>query len=89
MRKRVAGSLPHQPARRGRSVMAAMLLVDETAAHGAGTAVEILVAAPDGEIDVPLVQLQRHVAGGVGQVETDETAVPVGGVASAAARSKN
>ena len=47
------------------SGIVAVPLMHEATADGAGTAVEILVGAPDGEIDVPIVQLQRHIAGRV------------------------
>ena len=70
--KRLALSCPHQPARRtGRS--------RAHGAHGRSSRrsrrarIQILVAAPDGEIDVPIVQLEWHVADGVSEVETDAT----------------
>ena len=46
-----------------------MPLVHEAAADGAGAGVEILVAAPHGEVGVPVVQVQRRVADGVREVE--------------------
>ena len=85
IRKRVAGSLPHQPARRGRSRLLPCFSWTKQPPTRAGPAVEVLVAAPDGEIDVPVVQLQRHVAGRVGQVEADDAALPVGGGGDAVA----
>ena len=53
-------------------------LEDEAAADAAGTAVEVLVAAPDGEIDIPVMEVQRHIPRGVGQVETDDDAALMG-----------
>ena len=41
---------------------------------GARPAVEVLVGAPGREVDVPVVQAQRHVAGGVGEVPADDGA---------------
>ena len=67
------------PAGQARQVeVVAVPLVDEAAADRAGAAVEVLVGAPDGEIDAPVVQLQRHVAGRVRQVEADDAALPRG-----------
>ena len=39
-----------------------------------GPAVEVLVGAPGGHVDVPVVERQLHVAGRVGQVPADERA---------------
>src|SRR5262249_32882304 len=52
---------------------------DEAAAHRPGAAVEVFVIAPDGEIDLPVVQPQYHVARRVGQVEADHAALAPGG----------
>ena len=49
-------------------------LVHERARHRAGTGVEIFVGAPDGEIDVPIVQRQRHVADRVREIDPDHAA---------------
>ena len=58
------------PAGKARQIAALRVpLVHEAAADGAGTRVQILVAAPDGEVGIPIVQLQRHVADGVREVE--------------------
>ena len=51
-----------------------MPLVHEAAADGAGARVQILVAAPHGEVGIPIVQLQRHIADGVREVEADARA---------------
>ncbi len=48
----------------------------EAAADGAGTGIEILVAAPDGEVGIPIVQLQRGIADGVREVDADVGADP-------------
>ena len=45
-----------------------MTLVHEATADCAGTGVEVLVIAPDGEVDVPVVEAEGHIAGGVSQV---------------------
>jgi hypothetical protein len=49
-----------------------MPLVDEDRAGRAGSAIQILVRAPRGEVDVPIVQRQLDVACGMGQVPADE-----------------
>ena len=68
------------PARQPRQLeVAAVALVDEAAGDGAGPAIEVLVRAPAGEIDVPVVQCQRHVARGMGQIPADHAAVAVCG----------
>lgn len=51
-----------------------MRIAHETASDRARSAVEVLVRAPDGEVDVPVVQLYRHVADGVCEVPADENA---------------
>ncbi len=48
--------------------------MDERPGDRSRTGVEVLVRAPGGEVDAPLVQRQRHVAGGVGEIPTDEGA---------------
>ena len=48
-----------------------MPFVEEGATDRAGAGVEIFVGAPNGEIDLPIVQRDRHVANGVGKVDTD------------------
>ena len=53
-------------------------LVNETTAHRTGTAVEILVIAPDGEIDIPVVETEFDVAGRMGEIEPDRAAVLLG-----------
>src|SRR5690606_5460737 len=52
-----------------------MPCVNETSGDRARSGVEILVAAPDGEVGVPVVQAQRRGAGGVREIETDDAAV--------------
>ena len=51
-----------------------MALVDETSADRARAGVQVFVAAPDGEVRIVVVQGERHVAYGVGEVEADDTA---------------
>lgn len=46
----------------------AVALVHEEAGHGAGTGIAVLVRAPGGKVDVPVVQLDLDVAVGVCQV---------------------
>src|SRR5690242_14803228 len=50
-------------------------LVDIQTADRAGSGVQILVGAPDGEVDVPLVQTMRNAADGVRAVEPDHHVV--------------
>ncbi len=52
--------------------------VDVAEGRRAGAAVEVLVAAADGEIDVPLVERDRDRTGGVAQVPEDQRARVVG-----------
>ena len=76
--KRVCGSWPHQPDKpRGR--IAEMPLVHEAPADRAGAGVQILVRAPHGEVDIPVVQLQRQIADGMRHVETDNGALGLRG----------
>ena len=58
--------------------VAGVTLVDEDRPDRARAAVEVLVRAPRGEVDVPVVERELDVAGGVGQVPADDGA---GGVA--------
>ena len=51
-----------------------MALVDEDRAHRAGAAVQVLVGAPGGEVDVPVVERQLDVPRGVRQVPADDGA---------------
>src|SRR5690606_40375225 len=46
-------------------------LVYEASADRAGAAIQVLVAAPYGKTDVPIVQVQRYVADCVSQIEPD------------------
>ena len=55
----------------GQRPVAAVALVDEDRADRAGTGVEVLVGAPRGEVDVPVVERQLDVARGVGEVPAD------------------
>ena len=48
--------------------------VHECAGYGAGAGVKIFVGAPDGEIDIPMVQGQRHVARRVSEIDPDGAA---------------
>ena len=50
----------------------------EAARDRARAGVQVLVGAPDGEIDLPVVKPQGHVAHGMGEVESDAAAVPPG-----------
>ncbi len=51
--------------------------MDETAADGAGARVQILVAAPNGEVGAGVVDRERHVADRMGEIEADAAAVPL------------
>ena len=55
-----------------------MLLVDEGASDGTGPGVDVLVRAPAGKVDVPVVQLELDVAGRVGEVPADDDAALLG-----------
>ena len=79
MRKRPLASWPHQPASRGRSSAARVALVHEAAADRAGAGIQVLVAAPDGEVGAGVVQRERHVADRVREVEADAAAVALRG----------
>ena len=48
--------------------------MDEKAAYASRTAVEVFVAAPSCEVNVPVVQLQRHVAGCVSKIPSNDYA---------------
>lgn len=52
-----------------------MLLVQEEAADGAGATIQILVGAPGSEVNLPIVQLKRHVADGVRQIPANVAAL--------------
>ncbi|KAA8631089.1 hypothetical protein SMACR_08947 [Sordaria macrospora] len=49
-------------------------LVHESTGHGTGATVEVLVRAPDSEVDVPVVKLELDVTRAVGQVPADNEA---------------
>ena len=53
------------------------LFVNEGRANGASSAIQVLVRAPDGKVNVPLMQVQGHVADGVSQVRADGDAFGV------------
>ncbi len=50
-------------------LVARVLFVDEATGDRSRSAVQVLVGAPDGEIDVPVVELQRDVPRGVSEVQ--------------------
>ena len=56
-----------------------MPVVDEEAGDSPRSRVEVLVGAPGGEVDAPVVEPQGHVADGVGQVEAHGRARSVRG----------
>jgi hypothetical protein len=49
----------------------AVLFVDKESTDYARTAVHVLVVAPCGEVDVPVMQLERHVADGMSQIPSN------------------
>lgn len=53
--------------------------MDKEPADAAGTRVEVLVAAPDGKVDVPRVERERYVRDGVSEVPPGDGADRVGG----------
>lgn len=58
-----------------------MSRVHEEAGDGAGSGIDVLVRAPGCEVDVPGVEVERHVACGVGEVPShgDTVGLCVGG----------
>src|SRR5215472_18422645 len=58
-------------------------LVNKTCADSAGPGVEVFVAAPNGKISVPVVQLQAEISGGVRHIETNNTAPGMRGIRDA------
>lgn len=63
------------------AVVVAVLAVHKGTGDGARAGVHVLVGAPAREVNVPVVQLELDVAGGVGEVPADGDAagVSVGG----------
>lgn len=53
--------------------MVFVTFVDEDAGDGSRAGVEVLVRAPRGKVDAPVVQLQRNVPDGVSAIERNET----------------
>jgi hypothetical protein len=49
-----------------------MPFVDESAGNSSRTGIEIFVGTPDGEIDVPVMEMERQVPRGVGEVDSDD-----------------
>lgn len=56
-----------------------MARVDEEPGDGSWPGVQVLVATPGGGVDVPVVELQRDVPDGVGEVPDHEDAGFAGG----------
>ncbi len=54
-----------------------MLLMHKETARGSRAGVEILVAAPDSGVDVPVVEMEGDVANRVSEVENDKDAMGV------------
>src|SRR5882757_5280150 len=52
-----------------------MTFVHKAAADRTRSAIEIFVTAPHCEVDVPIMQTQRHIADGVRQIESHYTAL--------------
>ena len=46
-------------------------LVQVGAGGRTGAGIQIFVRTPDGEVDLPIVQRQRHIAGRVGKIDSD------------------
>ena len=89
MSKRVARVVA-PPAREARHVgRRAVALVHEAAADRARSRVEVLVAAPDGEIGAPVVQRERHVADRVRKIEADARSRALRRVAIARGRARS
>jgi len=53
-------------------------LVNEAAAHGSWSGVEVFVGTPDGEIDIPVVELEGHVSCCVSEIPAYEDVVFLG-----------
>ncbi len=72
------------PARESRQfLIPRVTFVDEASGDATGPAVEIFVAAPDREIQAPIVKLELQISGGVRHVETDDAALGVRGFGDA------
>ena len=54
-----------------------MAFMHKTPGHAAWSAIEIFVAAPAGEIDVPVMERQGNVAGGMSEIPANHTAFGV------------
>ena len=74
MRKRVAGSLPHQPASRGSDASLAWRAWTNAPAGPARPGVDVLVVAPGRPVDAPRAELERHVADRVREIPADHRA---------------
>ena len=66
-----------------------MALVHKRARDRARSGVEILVGTPDGEIDIPIVQSQRHIAGGMSKIDPDDATLFLSERGDSRERSKN
>ena len=64
----MSSAFPHQPSRRGIVGSAACRSWTNSWPGAPGSAVEVLVRAPGSGVDVPVVERQRHVAHGMGEV---------------------
>src|SRR5215472_1434581 len=67
----------------GARLRARVALMHEAAADGTGSAVQILVAAPHGEVRAAVMQRERQVTDGVSEIEAHETAGTVRGARDA------
>ena len=52
--------------------------MQERACDGARAGIEVFVRAPDGEIDVPIMQRQRHITDGMRKIDPDDNTALLG-----------
>ena len=54
--------------------------MNKAASYAAWPTVEILITAPHSEVGPPIVKMQRNVSGSMGQIESDNAALPMPGL---------
>ena len=68
-----------EPAGQTRQIsIGGMSLMDEDACNRTGTSAEIFIGTPDREIDIPVVQEQRHVPDSVGKINPNGDSMLLG-----------
>jgi len=75
---KASGLVVAPPARQAvASKVFSMTFVHEDTSNASRSRVQVLVRTPAREIDVPVVQLNRNIAGSVGQIPTNDAALRV------------